>query len=77
MLYEFSLPTEADQVSISPDLAKRGEYDGYQAVVIREQDRVRLISRGRHDSTWKCPTRITPSYRDPQSSLQRPLRPWS
>jgi ATP-dependent DNA ligase len=46
MFYEFSLPTKADQVPTGPDWLHEVKYDGYRMMLIREQERVRLISRG-------------------------------
>jgi ATP-dependent DNA ligase len=42
-------PTKAAKVPIGPDWLHEVKYDGYRMMVIREQDRVRLISRGGHD----------------------------
>jgi bifunctional non-homologous end joining protein LigD len=49
MLYEFSLPTKSDKVPAGPDWIHEIKYDGYRMMVVRDQDRVRLISRGAHD----------------------------
>jgi hypothetical protein len=49
MLYAFSLPTKADKVPAGPDWVHEIKYDGYRMMVIRDQDRVRLISRGGND----------------------------
>jgi bifunctional non-homologous end joining protein LigD len=46
MQYEFSLPTKSDKVPAGSDWIHEIKYDGYRMVVIRDQDRVRLISRG-------------------------------
>jgi bifunctional non-homologous end joining protein LigD len=48
MLYAFSLPTKADKVPAGPDWLHEIKYNGYRMMVIREQDRVQLISRGGH-----------------------------
>jgi hypothetical protein len=42
----FSLPTKADNVPAGPNWIHEIKYDGYCMLVVREQDRVRLISRG-------------------------------
>jgi bifunctional non-homologous end joining protein LigD len=42
----FSLPTKADKVPTGADWIHEIKYDGYRMMLIREQDRVRLISRG-------------------------------
>jgi bifunctional non-homologous end joining protein LigD len=49
MLYEFSLPTKADKVPTGSDWLHEIKYDGYRMMVVREHDRVRLISRGGYD----------------------------
>ena len=46
MLYEFSLPTKAYKVPIGPNCLHEVKYEGYRMTLIREQDRVRLISSG-------------------------------
>jgi bifunctional non-homologous end joining protein LigD len=48
-MYAFSFPTKADKVPAGDDWIHEIKYDGYRMMVIREQDRVRLISRGGHD----------------------------
>jgi len=53
MLYKFSLPTKANKVPAGPGWIHEIKYDGWRMMVIRDQDRVRLISRGGLD--WaKC-----------------------
>jgi bifunctional non-homologous end joining protein LigD len=59
MLYTFSLPTKADKVPAGPDWLHEVKYDGYRMMLIREQGRVRLISRGGHDWAWRFPLIIT------------------
>jgi bifunctional non-homologous end joining protein LigD len=49
MLYPFSLPTKADKVPAGSDWIHEIKYDGYRMMLIREQERVRLITRGGHD----------------------------
>jgi bifunctional non-homologous end joining protein LigD len=58
MLYEFSLPTKANKVPIGPDWLHEIKYDGYRMMVIREQNRVRLISRGGHDWAKRFPLAV-------------------
>jgi len=55
MLYTFSLPTKAHTVPAGPDWLHEVKYDGYRMMLIREQDRVRLISRGGHDWARRFP----------------------
>jgi hypothetical protein len=49
MPYEFSLPTKSDKVPAGQEWIQEIKYDGYRMLVIREKDRVRLISRGGRD----------------------------
>jgi bifunctional non-homologous end joining protein LigD len=55
MLYAFSLPAKADKVPVGPDWMHEIKYDGYRMMVIREQDRVRPISRGGNDWARQFP----------------------
>ena len=45
MLYTFSIPIKVDKVPAGPDWLHEVKYDGYRMMLIREHDRVRLISR--------------------------------
>jgi ATP-dependent DNA ligase len=49
-MYAFSLPTKADKVPAGSEWLHEIKHDGYRMMLIREQDRVRLISRGGYDS---------------------------
>jgi bifunctional non-homologous end joining protein LigD len=49
MLYEFSLPTKADKVPTESEWIHEIKYDGYRMMLMRDHDRLRLISRGGHD----------------------------
>jgi bifunctional non-homologous end joining protein LigD len=55
MPYAFSLPTKSDKVPADPDWLHEIKYDGYRMMLIREQDRVRLISRGGNDWVRQFP----------------------
>jgi bifunctional non-homologous end joining protein LigD len=59
MLYTFSLPTKADKVPAGPDWLHEVKYDGYRMMLIREHDRVSLISRGGHDWARRFPLIVT------------------
>jgi bifunctional non-homologous end joining protein LigD len=59
MLYTFSLPTKAAKVPVGPDWLHEVKYDGYRMMLIREQGRVRLISRGGHDWARRFPLIVT------------------
>jgi bifunctional non-homologous end joining protein LigD len=54
-MYEFSLPTKADNVPFGPDWIHEIKYDLYRMMVVHDQDRVRLISRGGHDWARQFP----------------------
>jgi hypothetical protein len=47
VLYPFSLPTKADKVPAGTGWIHEIKHDGYRMMLIRDQDRVRLISRDR------------------------------
>jgi bifunctional non-homologous end joining protein LigD len=49
MQYAFSLPTKAAKVPAGSGWLHEIKYDGYRMMVIRERDRVRLISWGGED----------------------------
>jgi bifunctional non-homologous end joining protein LigD len=55
MVYAFSLPTKADKVPAGSDWIHEIKYDGYRMMVVRDQDRVRLISRGGYDWAQRFP----------------------
>ena len=59
MLYTFAFPTEADKVPAGPEWLHEVKYDGYRMMLIREQGRVRLISRGVHDFARRFPLIVT------------------
>jgi ATP-dependent DNA ligase len=59
MLYTFALPIKADKVPVGPDWLNEVKCDGYRMMLIREQDRVRLISRGGHDWARRFPLIVT------------------
>jgi bifunctional non-homologous end joining protein LigD len=44
MLYQLSLPTKSDKVPAGTDWIHEIKHDGYRMMLIRDQDRVRLIS---------------------------------
>jgi ATP-dependent DNA ligase len=63
MLYEFSLPTKADQVPTGPDWLHEVKYDGYRMMLVREQERVRLISSGGYDLARRFPLIVEAALR--------------
>jgi bifunctional non-homologous end joining protein LigD len=54
-MYAFSLPTKADKVPAGQEWIHEIKYDGYRMMLIRDQDRVRLISRGGYDWASRFP----------------------
>ncbi|MCA1452805.1 DNA ligase [Bradyrhizobium sp. BRP22] len=52
---DFALPVRADKVPAGPDWFHEIKYDGYRLQVIREHDRVRLITKGGYDWTKRYP----------------------
>lgn len=49
MAYELCLATAAKQVPSGPDWIHEVKHDGYRMLVIREDERVRLLSRNGTD----------------------------
>jgi bifunctional non-homologous end joining protein LigD len=56
MRYEFSLPIKSDKVLTGSDWIHEIKQDGYRVLLIRDQERVRLISRSGHDWGKQFPT---------------------
>jgi bifunctional non-homologous end joining protein LigD len=54
-MYEFCLPTGAKAVPAGPEWLHEIKYDGYRLLVQRQDDRVRLITRGGYDWTKRYP----------------------
>jgi bifunctional non-homologous end joining protein LigD len=52
---EFALPVKAPKVPAGPDWLHEVKYDGYRLKVIREHDRIRLLTKGGHDWTKRYP----------------------
>jgi ATP-dependent DNA ligase len=52
---EFALPVKAGTVPAGPDWLHEVKYDGYRIMVIREDKRVRLITKGGQDWTDRYP----------------------
>jgi ATP-dependent DNA ligase len=51
----FALPVKSAEVPTSEAWFDEVKYDGYRMMVIRENERVRLISRGGHDYAKRYP----------------------
>ena len=52
---EFCIPTKRLTVPSGPDWLHEIKHDGYRMMVIREDDRVRLITRGGYNWTKRYP----------------------
>jgi ATP-dependent DNA ligase len=55
LAYELCLATAGRQVPSGPDWIHEVKHDGYRMLVIRENERVRLLSRNGHDWTRRKP----------------------
>ena len=53
--FEFCVPTLGTKVPARPDWIHEIKYDGYRMMVVRENDRVRLITRNGADWTNRYP----------------------
>jgi bifunctional non-homologous end joining protein LigD len=56
MAYELCLATAGSQVPSGPDSIHEVKHDGYRMLVIRENERVRLLSRNGSDWTTRYPS---------------------
>jgi bifunctional non-homologous end joining protein LigD len=54
-LFQPCIPSRATKVPTSPDWIHEVKYDGYRLIVIRDGDRVRLITRNGYDWTDRYP----------------------
>jgi len=69
MLYPFSLPIKADKVPAGSEWIHEIKYDGYWLMVIRDQNRVRLISRGGHDWAKRFPLIVAAALKLPEKNF--------
>jgi ATP-dependent DNA ligase len=69
MLYDFSLPTKSDKVPTGSDWIHEIKYDGYRMMVVRDQDRIRLISRGGYDWADRFPLVVSAALKLEQESF--------
>src|SRR5690242_20639882 len=53
--FEFCLPTMAKAVPAGPEWFHEIKYDGYRLFVVREENRVRLLTKGGYDWTRRYP----------------------
>ncbi|WP_349253838.1 hypothetical protein [Bradyrhizobium sp. CB2312] len=47
--FEFAIPVKGSKVPSGPDWLHEIKHDGYRMRLMRENDRVRLITKGGHD----------------------------
>ncbi|WP_322597003.1 RNA ligase family protein [Bradyrhizobium sp. SEMIA] len=64
--FEFCLPTAANSVPDGPDWIHEVKYDGYRLMVVRQNDRVRLLTRNGHDWTKRYPLIIEAALKNRQ-----------
>jgi bifunctional non-homologous end joining protein LigD len=65
-MYAFSLPTKSDKVPSGAEWIHEIKYDGYRMLVIRNHDRVRLISRGGGDWADRFPLIVSAALELPE-----------
>ena len=53
--FEFCIPAKGIKVPAGPEWFHENKYDGYRLRVERDEDRVRLITRGGYDWTKRFP----------------------
>jgi bifunctional non-homologous end joining protein LigD len=63
-LFQPCIPTRAAKVPASPDWIHEIKYDGYRLIVIRDGDRVRLITRNGYDWTDRYPWIVESALRN-------------
>lgn len=64
--FEFCLPTKRPQVPTGPDWLHEIKYDGYRMFVVREDKRVRLLTKGGHDWSARYPWIVESALRNRQ-----------
>jgi bifunctional non-homologous end joining protein LigD len=67
--YEFCIPTRGTKVPAGPDWIHEIKHDGYRMMVVREGDRVRLISRNGHDLTHRYPWIVEAALKNRQKQF--------
>jgi bifunctional non-homologous end joining protein LigD len=66
MRYAFSLPTKSHKVPTGSDWIHEIKFDGYRMLVVRDRDRVRLISRGGRDWADRFPLIVSAALELPE-----------
>jgi bifunctional non-homologous end joining protein LigD len=76
MLYEFSLPTKTDKVATGPQWLHEIKFDGYRMMLIRDEDRRRLISRGGHNWADRFPLIVSAALKLPERAGRPAISGW-
>ncbi|MBR0741150.1 DNA ligase [Bradyrhizobium liaoningense] len=64
--FEPALPVSGAKVPTGPDWMHEIKYDGYRLLVVRENDRVRLLTKNGHDWTKRFPLIVEAALRNRQ-----------
>jgi len=65
--FEFCLPTTGKVVPSAPEWFHEIKYDGYRLFVVREDSRVRLLTKGGYDWTRRYPRIVEAALKNRQS----------
>lgn len=71
--YELCLATAGKQVPSGPDWIHEVKHDGYRMLVIRESERVRLLSRNGSDWTRRYPWIVEAALKNRQKHWKIPI----
>jgi bifunctional non-homologous end joining protein LigD len=63
------IPTRGTKVPASPDWIHELKYDGYRLIVVRDGDRVRLITRNGYDWTKRYPWIVESALKNRQKQF--------
>jgi bifunctional non-homologous end joining protein LigD len=69
--YEFCVPTRGTEVPAGPDWIHEIKHDGYRMMIVRDGDRVRLISRNGADLTNRYPWIVEAALKNRQKHRRR------
>ena len=59
-----AIPTRGTMVPSSPDWIHEVKHDGFRLIVVRDGDRVRLLTRNGHDWTKRYPWIVESAFRN-------------
>jgi bifunctional non-homologous end joining protein LigD len=68
-MFEFCIPTKATSVPTGPDWLHEIKYDGYRLRVERDDDRVRLITKGGYDWSKRYPWIVEAALKNRQKQF--------